>query len=69
MKETIIKVEGMVCNGCTNRVQNAIKNIEGIEEVIADYTTGVVKIISKNDVSENEIKEKIEDIGFIVVEE
>lgn len=28
MKETIIKVEGMVCNGCENRVQNALKTIE-----------------------------------------
>ena len=35
MKETIIKVKGMVCNGCENRVQNALKTIDGIEEVIA----------------------------------
>ena len=37
MKETIIKVEGMVCNGCENRVQNALKNIEGVENVVADH--------------------------------
>ncbi len=69
MKETIIKIEGMVCNGCENRVQNALKTIEGIEEVIADHTNGTVKIISKNDVSEDIIKEKITDIGFQVKED
>ncbi len=37
MKETTIKVKGMVCNGCENRVKNALKNIEGIEEVVANH--------------------------------
>ncbi len=69
MKETIIKVNGMVCNGCENRVQNALKNIEGIENVVADHNTGIVKITSKNEVSESLMKEKIIDIGFEVKED
>ena len=69
MKETIIKVEGMVCNGCENRVQNALKNINGVESVVADHTTGTVKITSKNEVAESDMKEKIKDIGFEVKED
>ncbi len=69
MKETIIKVEGMVCNGCENRVQNALKNIDGVENVVADHTTGIVTVTSKNEVSESVIKEKIEDIGFDIKED
>ena len=69
MKEIIIKVDGMVCNGCENRVQNALKNIDGIENVIADHTTGTVTVTSKNEVEESVIKEKIEDIGFEVKED
>lgn len=68
MKETIIKIEGMVCGGCENRVQNALKTIEGVENVVADHTNGTVKITSKNEVAENVMKEKIEDIGFTVKE-
>ncbi len=67
MKETIIKVEGMVCTGCENRVQNALKTIEGIESVEANHKEGTVKVISTNEVTENAIKEKIEDIGFDVI--
>ena len=67
MKETIIKIEGMVCNGCENRVQNALKNIEGVENVV-DHTTGTVTVTSKNEVQESVIKEKIEDIGFEIKE-
>ena len=69
MKEVIIKVKGMVCNGCENRVQNALKNIEGIEEVIANHNDGTVKVTSNDDVSKSAMEEKIEDIGFEVVKE
>ncbi len=69
MKETIIKVEGMVCNGCENRVQNALKNINGVEKVVADHTKGTVTVTSKDEVEESAIAEKIEDIGFKVKED
>ena len=69
MKETIIKVDGMVCNGCENRIQNALKNIDGIEKVVADHNTGIVTITSKDEVEESAMKEKIEDIGFEVKED
>ena len=69
MKETIIKVEGMVCNGCENRVQNALKTIKGVENVVANHINGTVTVTSINEVEENTLKEKIEDIGFEVKED
>ena len=69
MKETNLIVNGMMCGGCENRVKNAIKNIEGVENVTADHNTGKVIIISNNEVSEEIIKEALEDIGYEVVKE
>ena len=69
MKETILNVNGMMCGGCENRVKNAIKNIEGVENVTADHNTGKVIVISENEVSEEIIKEALEDIGYEVVKE
>ena len=69
MKETNLIVNGMMCEGCENRVKNAIKNIEGVENVTADHNTGKVIIISNNEVSEEIIKETLEDIGYEVVKE
>lgn len=66
MKETIIKVNGMMCQGCENRIQNALKTLEGVENVVANHNTGTVTVISNNNVLENAIKEKIEDIGYEV---
>lgn len=69
MKETIIKVKGMVCNGCENRIKNALKTIEGVENVNANHNTGIVSITLNNEVEKNVLEEKIEDIGFEVVKE
>ena len=68
MKETILKVNGMECGGCENRIKNALSTIEGIESVDADYKTGIVKVKSDEKVEKEEMKEKIEDIGFEVEE-
>lgn len=67
MKEIIINVEGMMCEGCENRIQNALKNIEGIEDVIANHKDGTVTIIAEN-IDIEKIKEMIEDIGFVILE-
>ncbi len=67
MKEIILKLEGMVCNGCENRVQNVIKTIKGVKKVEANYKEGTVTILTKVDIDEKILKEKIENIGFKVV--
>lgn len=66
MKELEFKVKGMMCSGCENRVQNALKTIEGVEDVIASHTEGTVKVTVNGDVEDATIKEKIEDIGYEV---
>lgn len=66
MKEITLKVEGMMCEGCENRIKNAVGTMEGVVDVSAKHETGIVKIIAKENVMEEEIKEKIEDIGFSV---
>lgn len=66
MKEIILNVEGMMCEGCENRIKNAVGAIDGIVDVSAKHDTGVVKVIAKENVTEDMIKERIEDIGFSV---
>ena len=67
MKETIIKVQGMVCGGCENRVKNALKNIVGVDEVIADHNKNIVKVITSGSVSEDKMKDIIENLDFEVI--
>lgn len=69
MKEIIMKVEGMVCNGCERRVINALQTIDGVKNVVADHIKGIVTINSEENVTADVIKEKILDIGFEVKED
>lgn len=69
MKELEIKINGMVCGGCENRVKNALSTIEGIESVEANHNTGIVTIKAEKDLDMVQIKERIVDLGFEIVEE
>lgn len=64
--ENIINVEGMMCTGCENRIQNAVKAMPNVADVIASHTDGTVKVIGEVDIEA--IKEKISDLGFEVIE-
>ncbi len=66
--EKTFKVEGMMCGGCENRVKNALKTIDGVEDVFASHTDKIVKVKLSKEVDNATIKEKIEDIGFEVKE-
>ncbi|MCI8361637.1 MAG: heavy-metal-associated domain-containing protein [Clostridia bacterium] len=66
MKETIIKVQGMACEGCEKRIQNALKNMEGIENVVANHKEGTVAV-KVNEIDIDKVKERIKDLGFTVL--
>lgn len=66
--ETILKVNGMHCEGCENRIKNVLSTFEDIKEVDANHSTKEVKIKSDKELDLNSIKEAIEDLGFEVEE-
>lgn len=68
MEEINLKVQGIKCGGCENRIKNALKAIEGVKEVEADHTTGTVNIKTKGKINIEEIKEKINNLDFKVIE-
>ena len=68
MDTITLKVEGMMCNGCENRVQNALSSINGVKQVKANHVDGTVTVTLEKEIDKNTIKEKIEDIGYEVKE-
>ena len=66
MKELKIKINGMVCGGCENRVKIALSEISGVESVDADHNTGIVTIKSEKDLEIAQIKEKEKELNELV---
>jgi copper chaperone len=62
---TVLKVEGMSCGHCENRVKNALEEL-GVEIIKVSASKDMVEINEK-DVSLDKIKEAIEDVGYDVV--
>lgn len=65
-----IRISGMSCTGCENRVENILKNIENVESLNANYNTGIVEI-ETNDIKNLDIdmiKETLEDLGYDILE-
>ena len=68
MKEIILNVEGMVCTGCEKRVENSLKEIKNVKEVTANHENNKVIIKMKDEADINEIKDRIDELGFEVKE-
>lgn len=69
MKILELKIEGMHCEGCSNRLEKILNNIEGVQnaEVILDSKKAIIELNEEADLKET-IKEAIIDAGFEVVE-
>ena len=64
-----IRISGMSCTGCENRVENVLKNVENVESVNANYNTGIVEIGTNNikNLDIDMIKETLEDLGYDIL--
>ncbi len=69
MKKIDLKVNGMVCSGCENRVKNALMNIEGVTKVNANHKKCLVTITAKDEIDKNNIEKVIENLGYEIIKE
>ena len=69
MKETV-KISGMMCEHCENRIQKAIGALDGVTSVKADHTSGTAVIEMSYPVAESRIKEAVEgqDYEYVGIE-
>ena len=65
--EKVFKVEGMMCPHCEARVKKVLEELEGVETVLASHETSTVTLTLGSDVSDEKIKEVIENQGYKVI--
>ena len=65
LKEKIVLIEGMYCNGCTKTISDAIKTCNGVKTVSINYDTKEAKIQYNPELcSLKDIKKKITEAGY-----
>ena len=65
---TTLKIKGMSCQHCVMAVTKALKEIEGIKEVVVDLDKGEAAYSETNPVDITLVKEKIKKAGYEAVE-
>lgn len=63
MKKVVLKIDGMHCNGCSERLEKALSKKDGIINVKVSFKDKIASI-EYDKVNINNIEEYIEDIGF-----
>ena len=64
----IISIEGMHCEHCSKRVEEALKSVKGVKNVKVNIEAKNAEVILKEDIENHILKSVIEDIGFEVTD-
>ncbi|HPU43669.1 MAG TPA: heavy metal translocating P-type ATPase, partial [Dictyoglomaceae bacterium] len=65
-KKVELPISGMTCASCALRIENALKELDGIQDVNVNLSLERAEILGE-DVNISEIKKRIEDIGYEVI--
>jgi copper chaperone len=59
-------VVGMTCNGCVNKVTNAVMDVPGVEDVDVDVSTGGLEVIGQAD--DAAIRAAVAQVGYNIAD-
>lgn len=63
MEKITLKIEGMHCDACKNRLENALNTKENIKSAKVNLEKNIAEIEFEK-ITKEEIEEYIDDIGF-----
>lgn len=68
MEKINLKIEGMHCSGCSERLKKVLPNLDGVRVVDISFETGEANLeVDFSKVKIEDINEVIADAGFSVV--
>jgi copper chaperone CopZ len=59
-------VVGMTCNGCVNKVSNAVLEVAGVEDVDVDVSTGTLDVFGE--VDNAAIRSAVAGVGYQIAD-
>ena len=67
MENVTLKVEGMSCGSCVNKIEGSVSELAGVNQVNVKLADGQVEVsFNESQVSLDAIKEAIENRGYDV---
>ena len=66
--EVTLKIEGMMCQHCENRVKKALEALPGVEEAAVSHTDKSAVVRLSGEVPLETLRKAVEDEGYTVTE-
>ncbi len=66
MKDIVLNIEGMKCEGCVNRIKNVLSMVKGVQSYDVSLEDKRLLVSVKNEKVLGEVTRKIEALGFKV---
>ncbi len=66
--EKTMKIEGMMCPHCENRVKQTLEGIDGVEAAVCSHEKGTAVLTLSKDVADSVLKEAVEAQGYTVIQ-
>ncbi len=65
MKTEFLKVTGMTCGGCVNSLTQALKSVNGVDDVQVNLSTGDTQVqYDENVATSGQLRKAVEDAGY-----
>ncbi len=62
--QSTIRVRQIHCEGCERRIEQAVRQLDGVRQVKADHRNGEVRVVREGTLTEGAIRTAIERAGF-----
>lgn len=68
MKSLTMKVEGMSCNGCAERIRSGVAAQPGVQTAVVSFDQGQARVLyDPQAIDENRLVDAVQKLGFRVV--
>ena len=67
MKTLNLKVDGMMCGGCSARLQRVLEALPQVESCKADHVTKAVELVLREDLPLEAVAKAVEAAGFTML--
>ncbi len=69
MTTATYRVEGMTCDHCVRAVTTELVLLPGVQRVDVDLAAGAVTVVSGDPLDDGDVREAIDEAGYVLVEQ
>jgi len=64
----VVKIEGMMCQGCAHHIEEALKRIPGVNEVKVSLERKEAVVKAKGNIAPETYRKAVEEAGYTFIE-